>query len=134
MRLFIRLQDGQPFEHPIMEDNFRQAFPDLDIENLPPEFARFQRVEQPILGPYEVCEGCTYEWVNDIVQDVWNVRKMNEQERQNKIDVVMQQNPFPSWIFVEDLCLFEPPIPYPNDGKRYVWSEKISNWVEFQPE
>ena len=31
MRLFIQIRDGQPFEHPIIEDNFREAFPDIDI-------------------------------------------------------------------------------------------------------
>ena len=41
MELFIQIRNGQPFEHPIFGDNFRQAFPDVDVDNLPPEFARF---------------------------------------------------------------------------------------------
>ena len=44
MELFIRLVNGEPFEHPIMGDNFREAFPHIDTDNLPSEFARFLRV------------------------------------------------------------------------------------------
>ena len=44
MELFIQIRDGLPFGHPIYGDNFRQAFPDVDLENLPPEFARFERI------------------------------------------------------------------------------------------
>ena len=56
MELFIRIVDGAPFEHPIMGDNFREAFPHIDTENLPPEFARFVRVAMPTIGVYEVYE------------------------------------------------------------------------------
>ena len=41
MELFIRIKDGEPFEHPIFGDNFRAAFPDIDSDNLPPDFVRF---------------------------------------------------------------------------------------------
>ena len=35
---------------------------------------------------------------------------------------------FPSWILNEDTCLWDSPIPYPNDGKMYTWNEDILNW------
>ena len=44
MELFIRVKDGQAFEHPILGDNFRQAFPNINVNNLPSEFARFERI------------------------------------------------------------------------------------------
>ena len=84
MQLFIRIKDGLPFEHPILEDNFRQVFPDVDTENLPPEFARFERVERPGVGLWEVYEGVTYEWSGGVVKDVHRVRPMSEQEIQLK--------------------------------------------------
>lgn len=84
MELFIQIRDGKPHEHPIMGDNFRSAFPDIDPDNLPPEFARFERVPAPNLGHYEVNEGLTYEWVDGIVKDVWHIRPMTEQERATK--------------------------------------------------
>lgn len=35
-----------------------------------------------------------------------------------------------SWVLNEDSCLWESPIPYPNDGKYYRWNESIINWQE----
>ena len=64
-----------------MEDNFVAAFPDVDLINLPPEFARFERIPQPVLSVYEVYEGARYEWFDGVVKDVHVVRPMTEQEK-----------------------------------------------------
>ena len=45
-------------------------------------------------------------------------------------DAFIPPKPFPSWILNEDTCLWQSPIPYPNDGKRYTWNEEIGNWIE----
>jgi hypothetical protein len=86
MRLFIQIRDGQPHEHPIMDWNFRDAFPDIDINNLPPQFANFERIECDIaLDVYEAAE-CFYEWdaTGSYVRDVWKPRPMTEEERVQK--------------------------------------------------
>lgn len=133
MKLFIRIKDGQPFEHPIMEDNFLQAFPGIDANNLPQEFSRFERVEPPIPTVYEVYEGVTYEWVDGIVKDVHHIRNMTEQEKlekQNLAKAEWAQNGFASWIFNEDTCFWDPPVPCPDDGKAYEWNEETVSWVQ----
>jgi hypothetical protein len=86
MNLFIKLQDGQPFEHPITEENFVLAFPDVDLNNLPNWVARFERVERPPVGMFEVDEGFTYENIDGVVRDVWHIRAMTalEQEAKNE--------------------------------------------------
>lgn len=84
MELYIRIKDGQPFEHPILGDNFRQAFPSVDVHNLPSEFARFTRVDRPSLSVYEVYEGVTYEWQDSGVTDVHHVRFMTDAEKMEK--------------------------------------------------
>ena len=38
--------------------------------------------------------------------------------------------PFPSWIKNEEFKDWEPPVPYPNDGKYYSWDESSLSWVE----
>lgn len=81
MELYIQIKDGQPYEHPIFGDNFREAFPHVDINNLPLEFARFVRVPQPTIGIFEVNEGVTYELIDGVVYDVWHVRPMTTEER-----------------------------------------------------
>ena len=41
MEMFIKLENGQPEGHPIMGDNFRRVFPQIDPNNPAPEFAKF---------------------------------------------------------------------------------------------
>jgi hypothetical protein len=33
-----------------------------------------------------------------------------------------------SWILNENTCLWEPPIPRPNDGQFYKWNEETLSW------
>lgn len=37
---------------------------------------------------------------------------------------------FDSWLLNEETCLWEPPIPCPNDGKFYNWNEENQTWDE----
>lgn len=84
LELYIQIRDGQPHEHPIFADNFREAFPDVDTENLPDTFAKFIRVDQPVPDTYEVYEGVSYQWVDGVVKDVHSVRPMTDEERAAK--------------------------------------------------
>jgi hypothetical protein len=83
MDLIIRIENGQPFGHPILIDNFCENFPHVDINNLPEEFAKFVRVAPPLFGPDEVYVGVTYEKVDDYYTDVHHIRQMTDEEKQN---------------------------------------------------
>jgi hypothetical protein len=141
MELYIRIKDGQPFEHPIFGDNFRQAFPDVDVNNLPAEFARFERVERLTLGAYEVLasDQPTYELIDGIYKDVWHKRDMTAEEKTAKQDDVkaawaMREYAvnWSAWTFDEDKCAYVPPIPRPDpiQGKIVWWCGSDSNWKE----
>ena len=43
-------------------------------------------------------------------------------------DAFIPPQPYPSWILHEASCLWEAPLPYPNDGKVYGWNEDTQNW------
>lgn len=45
-------------------------------------------------------------------------------------DAFIPPKPFEFWVLNEDTCLWEPPIPYPNDGGVYEWDESFGDWVE----
>ena len=45
-------------------------------------------------------------------------------------DAFIPPKPFPSWTLNEQTCLWQSPIPYPNNGKMYNWNEEIGNWEE----
>lgn len=135
MELYIQIKNGQPFEHPILGDNFSQAFPEIDTNNLPESFARFERVEPPTVNVYEVYEGVTYEWQNDLVIDVHHVRSMTVEEIAAKQDAVKAgwaEDGYASWVFDEAICAFKAPTSYPTDGKVYRWDESTVSWVEVQ--
>jgi hypothetical protein len=133
MELFIRVKDGKAFEHPIFGDNFRAAFPNVDTNNLPPEFARFIRVQPPRLGPYEKNQTVSYQLVDGAYTDVFSCEQMTAEEittKQNKALAYWAQHGFPSWTFDAQTCSFIPPKPEPTDGKLYRWDEPTLSWIE----
>lgn len=47
----------------------------------------------------------------------------------SNLDAFIPPKPFDSWILNENTCLWESPIPYPNDGNLYEWDEQNKNWI-----
>jgi hypothetical protein len=45
-------------------------------------------------------------------------------------DVFYAPQPYPSWTLNQTTWLWEAPIPYPADSKRYYWDEPTTSWVE----
>ena len=45
-------------------------------------------------------------------------------------DAFIPPKPFTSWILDEETCLWIPPIPMPQDGKKYQWDESAISWKE----
>jgi len=45
-------------------------------------------------------------------------------------DAFIPPQPFDSWTLNEDSCLWEPPVPMPDDGKFYQWKEADQMWEE----
>lgn len=139
MNFVIRIENGQPVDHPITIENFRQAFPHLDENNLPPEFAEFNRAGRPKLGAYELFSGeeATYQLVNGIWSDVWPVRQMTEQEKTEKIAGFQaawterneaNNNNWVAWTFDEAKCAYVPPTPRPEGGGVF-WQGTTNTWV-----
>ena len=45
-------------------------------------------------------------------------------------DAFIPPQPYPSWILNEETCLWEAPVPYPNDGNVHNWNEESQTWTE----
>jgi hypothetical protein len=43
-------------------------------------------------------------------------------------DAFIPKKPFNSWILNESTCLWQSPIPYPQDNNRYKWNEQNQSW------
>lgn len=46
-------------------------------------------------------------------------------------DAFRTSQPFNSWSLNEDSCVWEAPIPYPNDGDIYYWDEDKLEWIKY---
>jgi len=129
MKLYIETENGQPKNHPAFEDNLLQVFGEI-----PENWVSFERVQRPDISIYDTLESeqPEYQLIDGVYKDVWFIRPMTENEKLIKQQAVKDawNNHFPSWIFNEDNCIFEPPIVKPQDNKIYRWDEPTINWVE----
>ena len=134
MNLYIEVENGATKNHPAFEDNLIAAFGEI-----PSNWEPFVRVECPKPGVYQVLDSTepTYEKVGDVWTDVWALRDMSADEiaaKQQSVKNIWEssrsyQN-FIAWIFDVDTCAYISPIPYPTDGKNYVWRGTTSSWFE----
>jgi hypothetical protein len=46
-----------------------------------------------------------------------------------QLDAFIPFKEFPSWILNEQTCLWEAPVPRPDDGKHYRWDEPSVSWI-----
>lgn len=44
-------------------------------------------------------------------------------------DAFIPPKPWDSWVLNEYTCMWDPPIPYPNDPQHYIWNEEGQQWV-----
>jgi hypothetical protein len=49
-------------------------------------------------------------------------------------DAFIPPQKYPSWTLNEDTCLWEPPIPYPDDEQSYLWNEADGLWEQVSEE
>jgi hypothetical protein len=110
MPLFIKVENGQPIDHPVFGGNLLQFY-----ETVPDFYQPFVRVEKPTIGPYQVfnSQEPTYQFVNGVWTDIWDIRDMTAEEKQTKIDFFLSlknDGMMPSdWVFDEVKCKWQPP-------------------------
>ena len=49
-------------------------------------------------------------------------------------DAFIPPKPFESWTLNEATCLWDAPVPYPNDGNDYKWDESAGDWFPINEE
>ena len=69
---------------------------------------------------------------------IWRQTSYNNNMRKNHAgigysydeerDAFIPPKPYPSWLLDENTCLWDSPIPYPDDGNRYEWNESNQSW------
>jgi hypothetical protein len=48
-------------------------------------------------------------------------------------DAFIAPKPYASWLLDEDTCLWNAPVPYPDDGNIYTWDEATLAWISNDP-
>src|SRR6056300_824808 len=43
-------------------------------------------------------------------------------------DAFIPPKPYESWTLNEETCLWDSPVPYPENGKMYTWNEQTQTW------
>ena len=135
---FIQVKDGNPVDHPIVLDNVRQNWPDLDLMNLPDTWAYFDRKPPERPGPYQKNPVCRYQLYGGFTNrytDVWTFEEMTDSEKIDKQNKVKDEwiaggsnTTYPSWVFNDKTCAYEPPVAPPPDDGNYTWDERLVSW------
>jgi hypothetical protein len=126
MKLYIQTENGEPIDHPILEENFIQAFSNIDTKNLTPEFSKYIRQAPLTLNRYE---GVTYERNGYAFTDFHRVRSINNKEKTAVIDQIKSNQPNENWILSKDGTHYAALIPISQDGNTYRWDELTLNWI-----
>jgi len=48
-------------------------------------------------------------------------------------DAFIPPKSFASWVLNENSCLWDAPVPYPDDGGLYQWDEDSLSWISNDP-
>ena len=133
MNLFIQIINSQPINHPVLEENLVQVY-----GSVPEGWEVFIRTSPPPIGPYQRLnlEVTTYEKINGVWTDIWCIEEFTPEEKlnqQEKLKSGWANQPdafnFTTWIFNEESCAFDPPVPEPvEEGKKYHWCGADSSW------
>ena len=69
---------------------------------------------------------------------IWRQTSYNNNMRKNHAgigysydeerDAFIPPKPYPSWLLDENTCLWDSPVPYPDDGNHYAWNESTKAW------
>ncbi len=72
----------------------------------------------------QVCKRTSYN--NNYRKNYAGIGFFYDEER----DAFIAPKLFESWTLNEETCVWEAPVPYPNDDKRYNWDETTQEWIE----
>jgi hypothetical protein len=142
MKLYIKVENGQPIDHPAVEENLLQAFPD----GIPFNWEPFNRIPFPTLKWYESFANphVVYEKINGVWTDVFQVIQLTAEERAAKQQSVItefnsreQASNWSAWTFDEATCAMVPPVSRPEPDQTKLeqkiftfWCGADSNWKD----
>jgi hypothetical protein len=129
--LFIKVENNNATNHPVMIENLMLIYPNFDINNPPDGYLLFNKATIPIsTNPYIIHEP-SYVITNNVVNELYTVRMITTEEKNQLFNKMEEIKPYTSWILNEETCKWEPPVSYPTDEKKYYWDEDSQGWISF---
>ena len=128
--LYIQIENGIPISHPVIEENLKMFFPDLDPNNPPEGFCRFVKSPVPEPGTNEIIDSVSYELSNYYTDlygvktyvDIYHMKDISLYDKSEIVDRFKELSPQQAdWVFDYATDSLVPPIPKPDDGEEYVW-------------
>ena len=134
-------ESGNPNSHPVLLDNFIQAFPDLDIsgDTAPQGWAWFTRISANTASlsanvKQKIDNTYVYNTETNAFEDNHFVRMKTDEELVETYALLANNKPFPSWTVDINTLKFVPPAPRPtvepDAGKYYAWDETTLTWIQ----
>lgn len=142
MKLYIKVINGVPIDHPLTDQNLSLLHPGVDFqdENAAAKYGYipFVRTKEP-QHVYKKRANNYYVFDGNVVKEVWNVTEMLDSEKQQLIDAEQTRWSMlsghitrPSWKLNVAACRYEPPIQKPTDD-AYIWVEDKLQWEKLDP-
>lgn len=130
--LYIKTDSNNVIGHPVTLENLILVYPDFKEKSNNYGYVPFVKANTipatPSIQPYLKVES-TYRLKGGKCFETFLISEMTDEEKQKKIQSLLLRKPHDSWILNEITCIFEPPIPYPNDENKYEWDEAAGTWV-----
>ena len=127
MNLYIKLENNIPIGYPTMIENLINSLSGFNPDTNNYGYVKFNKCPVPIVEePYLQVE-LIHTVYNNECYEMYKVRTMTQQEKNDKIASMQSLKPYASWIFDEPSCRWIPPTPMP-DGK-YRWNEETVSWI-----
>ena len=82
----------------------------------------------------QTCKRCSYNTIGGIHKNDGTSFRKNYPghgfQYDESRDAFIPPKEYNSWSLNEETCLWEAPVERPNDSKKYIWNEEITNWEE----
>jgi hypothetical protein len=115
----------------VLFNNFQFGFELKENENIkqygifPKPNVKYKQSDQKILEIIRLIAppNKTYDF------SIWVENDGKRVEKTFILNIPQPKQPFDSWVWNEDTCLWDAPIPYPSDNKEYIWNEVQQEWT-----
>jgi hypothetical protein len=92
----------------------------------PPPGVRYRRSDQE----YLVSTRLNTQTDESYTLFLWAENDGQRFEKEFEFATPRPPQPYDSWNWNSGDKRWDPPVPYPNDGKFYQWDEETQNWIE----